>query len=961
MRRSPKPHVPSRRNWYTKLRLENLESRTQPSVQVASLAAFQIATASGTLNRESISDDGRYVVFSSTADNITPNDSDGLVDVFLHDRTLNTVALVSRDKSGNAIGAIGPDTTVGSVPVISGDGRYVVFASQAEATMVVTGSAVTDANFATTDVFRYDRMTGDIALVSRDVDGNAASGEADVSISTDGNVVAFASFGNNLIAGLPGSRVAIYAYNFGTGTMTLVSQTPGGVVGNENSYNPLVSRDGTSVLFSSLASNILGPGTDTNTLDDLYLTRISDGSTVLVSQDINGNAAGVPGQFSYEQSGISDDGNFVAFIADTNLSVAPVANDPRDKYYTFLFDRSTDAVSIVSRNMAGKAVGNAGYFMNVAGISGDGKTVIFVSEASDIVPNDTYNALDVFLLDRTTDSIILVSRDAVGNPLDLGSLTPTMSRDGNFVGFLTSSGGFPGGTSFRSQAAVFDKTAGMVALVSRTTAGVGGNLPTDSVVISGDGSALVFQTKANNFVANDPGQSTDLFAYDRTAQTVSLVTARTGPASATSNANSTIFNRFLGALQLGLSADGQYVLFISDAGNIVANDTNNEPDIFLYDRIASAVTLVSRDLNGNPAGAPAFIVGPIASISRDGNWVTFNSASDNIVPNDTNFANDVFLFNRVSGAITLVSHKNGETVPAGAFRGSNSSTISDDGRFVAFISRDDLTGENPGFVAAGYLYDRTSDQSVLVSRTLTGGVADVLDQNSYYAPVTVSGDGSTVVFQTIDANVVAGDANGKSDVFRFVRSSGAIELVSRTTIAGVGDNGSFYPQVSRDGTIVSFHSLASNLTPVDTNGGEDLFVYNSATQSVSVVSRTSTGAAGGGVSDYDGAVSADGKYVVFTSSSALEAADTNGAFDIYLYDRLANSVSLVSRTATGTASAGNSFFFDDQRRWRDYRVPKRRTRSGRGGRAVHQQYLLLRTHVRVRRARQRRREWQGRQ
>ena len=906
MRRLPKPHVLSRRKCSAKLKLEPLECRTQPAVQIASLATFQVGTASGILDRTSVSDDGRYAVFASTADNVAPNDSDGQLDVFLYDRTANSTTLISRNKSGQAVGAIGPDNTTGSVPAISGDGRYAIFASQADAGTIVTGSTVTDAGFSTTDLFRYDRVTGAIALVSRNASGNAAGGDADASISTDGNVVAFASSGDNLVAGLAGTQAAIYAYNFATGAMVLVSHTSAGGIGNQNSYNPLLSRDGSSVLYTTMASNLLPPGTDANALDDLYLTKIADGSTALVSRDATGRAAGVPNQFTYEQSGISDDGNHVAFIADTNLVAAPVPNDPRDKYYTFLYDRTVDAVSLVSRNTSGNAVGNSGYYQNVAGISGDGKSVLFDSDASDVVPNDTNGGRDVFVLDRTTNSIVLVSRNAAGNPLDDTSFNPTMSRDGKFVEFLTVASDYPGGTRFRAQAAVFDRTAGTVTLASRNAAGNGGNNPVTAAVISGDGSVVAFQSTANDLVAGDAGQSADLFAFDRVAQTVSLVSARTGPSSATANASSTIFNGTLAAHQLGTSTDGQYAVFISDAGNLVPNDRNSAPDIFLYDRLAATVTLVSRDLSGNAAGVDSFIVGQAAAISRDGNWVTFSSGNDNIVPNDGNFTGDVFLFNRITGAISLVSHRNGQIVPAEAFRSSNNATISDDGRYVAFVSTANLTGQNPTFVAAAYLYDRVTDSTVLASRTLAGTAADVRDKNDYYAAATVSGDGSTVAFQTTDPNVVAGDTNAKSDVFRFDRLSGTVTLVSRTAAGSVGNDGSYFPQVNRDGTIITFHSLASNLATIDANGREDLFVYNAATQTVALVSRDGTGAAAAGVSGSDGVVSADGKYVAFTTDAPLVAGDTNGTLDVYLYDRAANTNALVSHTATGTASVSFS-------------------------------------------------------
>lgn len=228
--------------------------------------------------------------------------------------------------------------------------------------------------------------------------------------------------------------------------------------------------------------------------------------------------------------------------------------------------------------------------------------------------------------------------------------------------------------------------------------------------------------------------------------------------------------------------------------------------------------------------------------------------------------------------------------------------ISGDGRFVAFVSRaTNLDPVDANHDADVWLRDLATNTTELVSVTPGGASGD----RGSYQP-SLSADGRRVAFTSRATNLVAGDGNDRNDVYVRDRRTGGTLRVS------LGVNGVEVrehcesPSISADGRHVAFHSWAANLVPNDTNGEADVYVRDLATDALERVSVGTGGVEGHGPAGATSALSADGRYVAFTSfASNLVAGDTNGNEDVYLRDRRTGTTVRV-----GVASDGAQADFD---------------------------------------------------
>jgi len=213
--------------------------------------------------RPSISFDGRYIAFRSGATNLVPNDTNGTIDIFVHDRQAgetNRVSVTSDGFQGNS---------TSSAPDISSNGQYVVFESSA------TNFVSNDTNEAI-DIFVHDRQSGRTSRVSTASDGTQANGDSPLaSISAGGRYIAFTSYATNLVIGDTNSQADVFLHDRNTGRTTQVSITPNGASSNAGGGQQSISANGRYVAFSSLSTNIVSGG-NTGTVN--YHAYIQDRS-----------------------------------------------------------------------------------------------------------------------------------------------------------------------------------------------------------------------------------------------------------------------------------------------------------------------------------------------------------------------------------------------------------------------------------------------------------------------------------------------------------------------------------------------------------------------------------------------------------------------------------------------------------------------------------------------------------
>ena len=363
----------------------------------------------------SISDDGRLVAFGSFATNLVPEGGEpGVEDIFVHDRATGITEQVSVAGDGT------PGDDQSWWPSMSGDGRFIAFASAAT-------NLVPDDTNERWDVFVHDVQTGATERVSVASDGTQGANVSFwPSISPDGGFVAFVSAANNLVPGDTAFQ-DIFVHDRAAGTTERVSVGPGGASSNAHSRGPAISADGAFVAFHSSATNLVEG--DTNGDDEaVFVHDRATGTNERVSVTSEETHVSGLGNNTWTPS-ISADGRFVAF---THSSSQLVQGDNGSFWDIFVRDRqagTTERVSVASDGS--QANGNS----NSASISDDGRFVSFDSVASNLVPADTNGAGDVFVHDRATGATERVSVATDGAEADDWSFPATITPDGRFVAF----------------------------------------------------------------------------------------------------------------------------------------------------------------------------------------------------------------------------------------------------------------------------------------------------------------------------------------------------------------------------------------------------------------------------------------------------------------------------------------------------------------------------------------------
>ncbi|HJT77119.1 MAG TPA: hypothetical protein VJ739_07955 [Gemmataceae bacterium] len=814
--------------------MERLEDRTLPStLQAISLPPANQPpsdTADGRSLSPSVSADGRFVAFQSDASNLIPGQqasAEPFSNVFLLDHMTGAVTLVSSDPSGRT-----PNPTGGSDPIISADGRYVAY----------------DVGLGFSDVAVFDRATGQQTLVSHDSalpDKIAVPGSALVAMSANGRYILFSSFALDLVPNqvttAPNTQ-QLFLYDQVTKTNVLVSHAAGqtniSADADASADNPgdtpfalavptvsPVADDGT-VVYVSNATNLVSGLTGAGG-KNVYLYNPTTQANQLLTA-----ASGAP--LVPASAIISRDGSTVAYTSTAADLVPGQTGGPGAN--VFRYDRSTGTTTFVANASSGGSLA----------ISSNGQFTAFFSDATNVVTGQSGAAGNVFLYDARSQGLTLVSHVS-GSPLA-------------GAGGVLNSFSLPGG------------------LTSDADEGV-----TRFVSMSDDGSRIAYVSTADDIVPNQSGATglRNIFLYDRATGQNTLVSGTDGSASVTGDANSD------GPV---VSGDGNAVAFLSSANDLAAGvfDANGVRDVFVFTPGSPTITVASRS-----AFVQQAVTGDSfsASVSADGRYTVFTSTATDLVPNQTstNPYQNVFLFDKTTGAVTLVNHVPGLAATTGdgglGFASSFQQrppvhlrpVISADGNFVAFASYDDnlVPNEADGEGSAGqllalYLYDVRTGQVTLVNHEpgspslidLEGNSPAISADGSYVAflygfidftqPSAQSGlgfvvlydraaDSRTVVTPFIEPNLgtarepsISDDGrfvayqNNSSNVYVFDRTTGTSTLVSHAARLSTtaADGVSSAPVISHDGSAIAFVSLATNLVPGQTGPSfNNVFVY----------------------------------------------------------------------------------------------------------------------------------------
>jgi Tol biopolymer transport system component len=395
-----------------------------------------------------------------------------------------------------------------------------------------------------------------------------------------------------------------------------------------------------------------------------------------------------------------------------------------------------------------------------------------------------------------------------------------------------------------------------------------------------------------------------------------------GSLASTSNAMSFLSSATAGTAAPAscFSSDGRFVTFSSWSSNLVPGQINlTYISVYVTDLSTGVTSIVSHDVNSTATTGN----GPTAAaaISSDGRWISYSGSPTNVVAGMAGGTSNgnVFLYDRLSGANTLVSHRAGAPL-AGGNGDSFSSWVSADGGVVVFLSK--ATDLVPSQVLAHdpsgmdvFVFDRGSGVITLASRS---SVAPSRTGNASSPEFVASADGRFISFSSFASDLVSSqvDAPDTSDVFLFDVLANTMSLVSRFAGApSVAGNGlSLSPSISGDGRFVAYTSYANDLVPgmVDLNAGfADVFLFDRLSGTNALVSHApglpaTTPDAGSSLAR----ISADGSAVAYASlSTALVSnqVDPNGLnWDVFVFERTSGVNTLVSRSATAATQTGNA-------------------------------------------------------
>jgi Tol biopolymer transport system component len=426
--------------------------------------------------------------------------------------------------------------------------------------------------------------------------------------------------------------------------------------------------------------------------------------------------------------------------------------------------------------------------------------------------------------------------------------------------------------------------------------------------ISDDGRFVVYRSAATDLVAGvtDDNAAADVFVYDRRTDRNELVSRRYDDAQRTASGAS---------FPLALSGDGRYVLFYSEAPDVVAmTDANGGGsagrDLFLRDRETGTVRLLTRK-GGAPTLTSANAGQAYSTVmTRDGAFVAFMTAATDIVPGIANPMSraQIYVYSRAGDSIQMLTTQAGNAAVASNSLNPFVHDVSDDGEWWLFLSDgSDLVGggvSSPIGWQNLFLFNRAGTTRLLLSRLAANPNSGCM---AHVRRADMNADATRIVFGSECTTHVTGvtDANATEDVFRFDRPSDVITLVSHAqgNLLQTANGRSEFPKLTRNGDVL-FRSTASDLVApgVDANGAIDVYL-RSAAGAIELVSVNAGGASAGNGASFAGLdpVSDDGRFVTWSSDATdldAEVIDDNATRDVFVRDRVRGRTELVSVRST---------------------------------------------------------------
>jgi len=399
----------------------------------------------------------------------------------------------------------------------------------------------------------------------------------------------------------------------------------------------------------------------------------------------------------------------------------------------------------------------------------------------------------------TTLELLTVGPDGTGGDRD--SHRPVVSADGSTIVFMSKATDLIDGltTSGNENVYLYDVATGEITLITTGHDGTGSDISNNYslAAISADGSKVVFQIVATNLIEGVTTTDTwNVYLYDVESEEITLITTGLGGAGISSTY----------PWGLDISGDGRKVVFPVLAydeliDGLVRSDGNRQ--IVMYDVESQDFTLISAEPGGNPGNSESMT----PAISHDGSRIVFGTTATDLIEGQplSGGSQNAILWDEAEGFTLLTPGPDGTGATAW---GRVNPSISADGTQVTFV----IGGSNtiPGFVTNGqeniFLWDETAGYTLITAGALgTGG--DNRSMGSF-----ISGDGTQVGFVSQSTDLIEGiSANGGQNVFLYDVATAQTELITKGSAGLGGNNYSYRPTLSHDGTLLTFHSRATDL------------------------------------------------------------------------------------------------------------------------------------------------------
>jgi Tol biopolymer transport system component len=772
-------------------------------------------------------------------------------------------------------------------PIVSPDGRYILYASAANNLALAGTNTLPGLIPPYANVYLRDRLSGTTTLVSVNLAGTGGGdgNSYPTGLSTNGQFALFESSADNLVANDNNNTNDVFVRDVVNGITSLVSMTPAGTSGNGGSRGSTLTPDGRYVAFVSAATNLVP--NDTNGIPDVFVRDMQAGSTTLASTGaVNAQGIGTILMSSSEGPEMTPDGRYVAFLSSaTNL--VPGLTNIGEIYVRDMVNGTTAWASTNAQTLSRQ--NGAGFCYNQA-ISDDGQYVAF--EISSNLPTTTVGCiLRNNLQTGFTDVVSTNAAVPFGAFQDRRSLN--LTPDGQTIVYTATNGN----ACFVN---LWNAQAGTNIIVSvNPTNGITSGAAANSPDADPSGRYVVFFDTDSNLTGTLGG---DIFVRDTQAGTTTLASVDTNGVNLAVDP---------GAVP-ALSANGQFVAFESPHANL--DGRNFYSDVFIRNLTNNASELISVHAPSLPAASPngSSQVWP-GSISTNSQYIAFSSWGNNLASNDNNTNLNVFVRNLVWGTNILASVA---TNGAAANGMSTEPAISGNGRYVAFASiATNLAAGDPGLFWQIYVRDLQGGSNILVSVSTNGGFA-----NGDTTLPAISTDGRYVLFWSAAQNLTFSTSSNL-----FVRDLGLSQTYALDALLygpyAMTPDGQYVAYVGPPGNAAALNVwsaqtasvIYTNAAAVITNiaispdGAWVAYASSNSLYAANVIAQTNCLIASGPFNNHASfQFSADDRFLVYSTLGATLPNDTNNASDVYLYDFQAGTNLLVSQTLSQTTGNGAS-------------------------------------------------------